>query len=287
MGIDSKKLKKTLEKNHIMILEYFCIDGDCAMLKCFLAKTCEYILIYIPSALRFELKTTDVKNAYDLQDLDETTDNDDYSKSGKMPDMDTIDEEKSVNSYKDMISKYQKSITLDGNDEPVPRKLKRQIDRLKQPFKRLKYELSIQTDKYLSVAFDDDITMFKIKDYPHENIRYIMYLVNINDFIEKIEDIDYQIDIIKKQFYDIIKKVSLSNLESISDQISDYKNVIQKIKSKKEEYEKSIADYIDMYKGCISKEKEVINLFKEKLEKEIGTKKSTIEMEYNKKIRNL
>jgi hypothetical protein len=287
MGIDSKKLKKTLEKHHIILVEYFCIDSECAMIKCFLSKTCEYILIYIPSALRFEMNFSEYKNAFQLEELDENTDNDDYSKSGKMPDMDTIDEEKSVNSYKELVSKYQRSITLDPNDEPISRKLKRQIDRLKQPFKRLKYELSIQNGKFLAVVFDEDITMFSVKQYNSELDRCIMYLMSVNDFIDRIEYVDEQISIIKNQFYDIIKKVSLSNLDTISDQISDYKNIVKKISDKKEKYENSIKDYLELYDMMIKKEKELYTLYKDKLEKETGLKKSTTELEYNKKIKEI
>ena len=289
MGIDSKKLKKTLEKHHIIILEYFCIDGDCAMLKCFLAKSCEYLLIYISSSLRFEMNVKDFKNAYELQDVDENTENDDYSKSGKVPDMDTIDEEKSVNSYRELTKKYQKSITLDPNDEPIQRKLKRQIDRLKQPFKRLNYDLSIQNGKYLSVAFGDDISMFSIKSYNNSvnQQRYIMYLVNVNDFIETIEEIDEHISIIKKQFYDIIKKVSLSNLESIQEQVGDYKSMIHKITNKTNEYEKMIDEYLSLYKDALFKENELVKEYKNKIDKEQGVKKSSLEIEYEKVISEL
>ena len=289
MGIDSKKLKKTLEKNHIIIVEYFCMDGDCAMLKCFLSKTCEYILIYISSALRFEMKTSDYKNAFDLEDLDEKTDNDDYSKSGKMPDMDAIDEEKSISSYHEMTKKYQRSITLDPNDEPISRKLKRQIDRLKQPFKKLQYELAIQNGKFLSVVFDDEITMFSLKRYtPHtENQRCIMYLMNVNDFIERIEDIDDHVKMIKNQFYEIIKKVSLSNLESVSDQISDYKAIVKKISDKKKLYEESIKEYLDLYLAASKKENDTIRSYKEMSEKESGLKRSSLELDYDKKIKDI
>jgi hypothetical protein len=286
MGIDAKKLKKTLEKHNIYVIEYFCMDNDCAMLKCFLSKVCEYLLIYIPSALRFEMNVSDYKNAYELVDLDENTENDDYSKSDKVPDMDTIDEDKSVSTYQELTKKYQKSISLDGNDEPVQRKLKRQIDRLRLPFKRLKYELALQSGRTLSVAFDDSISMFRLKGYENDVNRNVLFLINVNDFIEEIELVDEHIHTIKNQFYDIIRKVSISNLESISDQISDYKSVMSKIIEKKESYIKLINEYKSLYQRAKANEKELIEEYKQKLQAaDSSVKKSMIEGMYDKKIK--
>ncbi len=286
MSIDSKKLKKTLEKHHIYVIEYFCMDNDCAMLKCFLSKICEYLLIYIPSALRFEMKVVDYKNAYELVDLDESTENDDYSKSDKVPDMDTIDEEKSVSTYHELTQKYQKAITLDANDEPIQRKLKRQIDRLRLPFKRLRYELALQNGRLLSVAFDDNISLFRLKGYTDDTSRTVLFLINVNDFIEEIELVDEHIQTIKTQFYDIIKKVSLSNLESISDQIGDYKNVVSKITSKKDTYIKMINDYKKLYQSAKDQESILIEDYKTKMNTaESSTKRSIIESSFEKRMK--
>jgi len=286
MSIDSKKLKKTLEKHHIIVVEYYCIEGDCAMLKCFLARICEYILIYIPSALRFQMSTSEYQNAYELRDVEENTENDDYAKSGKIPDMDTMDEEKSVNSYKELTKKYQRSITLEGNDEPVSRKLKRQLDRLRLPFSRLSYELALQHSKFIGVAFGDDINMFTIKGYKNKN-KCILYLMNVNEFIEKIEDIDEHVNIIKDQFYDIISKVSLSNLESISEQILDYKSIITKIASKKQTYSSSITEYREIYDKTKEKEDGIMDSYRQKMRSEQGIKKGTVELDLQRQLNEL
>jgi hypothetical protein len=286
MSIDSKKLRRTLEKHNMIVIEYYCIDGDCAMLKCFLSKIGEYLLIYIPSALRFRMSVSENKNAYELQDIEENTENDDYSKSGKVPDMDIIDEEKSVNNYKELTKKYQKSITMDGNDEPISRKLKRQIDRLRLPFSRLTYELALQNSKFLCVSFGDSITMFSIKGYSSKN-KTILFLINVNDFIDRIEDVDEQIGVIKEQFYDIIKKVSISNLESISDQISEYKHIMSRIETKKEDYKRSIVEYREIYEKTKEKEDDIIKVYKEKMARETGVKRDTLDNEYQRRINEL
>ena len=286
MSIDSKKLRRTLEKHNMIVLEYYCIDGDCAMLKCFLSKIGEYLLIYIPSALRFHMSVSENKNAYELQDIEENTENDDYSKSGKVPDMDIIDEEKSVNNYKELTKKYQKSITMDGNDEPISRKLKRQIDRLRLPFSRLTYELALQNSKFLCVSFGDSITMFSIKGYSSKN-KTILFLINVNDFIDRIEDVDEHIGVIKDQFYDIIKKVSISNLESISDQISEYKHIMSRIETKKEDYKRSISEYREIYEKTKEKEDDIIKVYKEKMARETGVKRDTLDNEYQRRINEL
>jgi len=281
MSIDSKKLRRALEKHNMIVVEYYCIDGDCAMLKCFLSKIGEYLLIYIPSALRFHMSVSENKNAYELQDIEENTENDDYSKSGKVPDMDIIDEEKSVNNYKELTKKYQRSITLDGNDEPISRKLKRQIDRLRLPFSRLTYELALQNSKFLCVSFGDSITGYYSKN------KTILFLINVNDFIDRIEDVDDQIGVIKEQFYEIIKKVSVSNLESISDQISEYKHIMSRIESKKEDYKRSITEYKEIYEKTKEKEDDLIKVYKEKMARETGIKRDTLDNEYQRRINDL
>ena len=277
-NINHRKLKNILEKADIIVMEYFLIEGECALLKCFLAKTFEFLLIYVPSKYRSAMSIG--TNSYGLETIEENTDADDYSKTGKNPDIDAIDGERSINIYTELTNKYQKNITIDGEEEPVQRKIKRQLSRLKIPFSRLSYDLAIQNGKSLCLSFGDDINLFNIKGYMDLGISF-MYVINLKDFIEKIEDISTQIEIIKKQFNGIIKKISISNLEGISDD----KKLQIKIISKIDSYQKYIDEYQELYIKSSIMESDIIKKFKSSLSKlEDPLKKHSLEEVFQKEF---
>jgi hypothetical protein len=283
MSIDWTKLKKLLEKNHITPFEYFYLDGECALIKCFLNKNAEFLFIYVSSKLRFTIDDSDSKNKiFNMEDFDETTDMDDYSKSSNVPDMSTIDE-KSVNTYKELTKKYQKNISLEGNDEPVSRKIKRQIERLRIPFARLSYDIALQTGKYICTSFGEDLSMFSIKNYQFPKLKMFMYLITIKELIEKVEEIQDEIGVIRPQFYDIINKVSVSNFEDISTEIADYTSFMKRIMIKKTEYMSSISDYQLLYENIIEKENILVREYKDRLNSSDSIKRSSIEAEAQRK----
>ena len=258
-SLDVKKFKKILQKFDIAILEYYAIDKKCALIKCFINTICEFLLIYIPSKIRFEI---DAQNLYDVVEIDEKNDNDDYSSSSKIPNMQNIDEEKSISKYQEMTKKYKTNISLDGSDEPIPRKLKRQIARLKIPFSNLDYDIAINNGKYIGVSFGDSVSIFHIKNY-NSNNKHIMYLINVNHLIKNIDDIEDNINNIKSQFYDIIRNVTVSNFNSLSDTSSNifnknYDVFISGLSSKKDDYKKSIQEYNILYKKIKEKEYGII-----------------------------
>jgi hypothetical protein len=287
-SIDKKKLKNILGKAHIIITDYYLMEGDCTMIKCFLAKTFEFLLIYIPSKFRFPLEVSSDKNVYELSPLEETTDCDDYSKTGKRPDIDAIDGEKSVNIYTELTRKYhQKNMTMDDDDEPIERKIKRQVSRLKIPFSNLRYDLAIQNGKILCVSFGDDINIFSIKGYSGKELN-MMYVVNLKDFIEKVEEISDQIIIIKKQFYKIIEKISISNMDGIthgSIQIFD-KKLNSKILEKVSLYQGYIDEYIELYDKAIEKEDEIVKKYKDLITRSVGDniQRHSLEMSAHKEL---
>ena len=275
MSIDLKKFKKILQKNEIMILEYYLMDNQCCMMKCFLNKTCDFLIVYVPTKRRFPV--SGMLNTYHMEEISENTENDDYSKSSKVPDMENIDEEKSVSTYQELTKKYKTAITLEGTEEPISRKLKRQINRVRIPFQRLSYDISLQQGIYLYVSFGDNIGMYSIKGYNQPNNRTVLYLVNLKDFIEKMEDITDEINIIKTQFYDILKKVSLSNLADISKEVDDYQNIVKRVVDKRTEYEKSFVGYKALFEKVKEKEEEIIENFQKVVANEQGVKRSTLE----------
>jgi hypothetical protein len=284
MSLDWKKVRRLLEKNHITPLEFFCMEQDeCALMKCFLNKNSEFMFIYVSSKHRFTIKKeTGNEKIYMIEEVDETTENDDYSKSEKIPDMDQIEEEKSVNSYKELTRKYQKNISLEGNDEPIPRKIKRQIDRLKIPFSRLSYDIAEQSGKWLALSFGGEISLFSIKNHDNPKVKTFFYLINLSDLIEKIEDIQDEIEIIREQFYDIINRVCMSNMGDIADEVDQYQIMMDAIVTKKKDYFRLIHEYQSIYRGIIEKETELNQTYKERIEKESGVKRSSLEFEYQR-----
>ena len=286
MSIDLKKLKKLLDTNHITPLEYFCIDNECALIKCFFNKNGEFLLIYIPSKYRFIIKSENSNDKiYHIEDIDETTENDDYSKTTVMPDMSSIEPDKTINSYKELSKKYEKNISLEGHDEPVTRKIKRQIERVKLPFSRLSYNIALQYNNCICVSFEDDISLFGIKAYNHPNqtkTRCFMFLVKLPELIEHVEKICNQVTIISQQFYNIIQKVSISNLDTVKADIDSYDTILNIVTKKHDQYLGSIKEYQQLYDTTRIKEEKVLNEFRNKINKEQGVAKATMESSFQK-----
>lgn len=282
MSIDAKKLKKILDTNHITPLEHFCLDNECAVIKCFFNRNGEFLTIYIPSKYRFAMKPSPSDKIYELEDMDDTTENDDYTKTDRIPDMASIDQDAS-NHYKELSQKYEKNISIEGNDEPVSRKIKRQIGRLKMPFSRLSYNIAVQNGKWLCMAFDDDLSFFSVKGYQaNHKVRNFSFLVVLTDFIEIIDKMSEQITTISDQFYNIIHKASISNFDMIRSEIDSYDTIIQTITSKHGQYMQSIQEYRKLYESMREKEETVINSFRDKINKEQGAGRASAEASLQK-----
>lgn len=282
MSIDFKKFKKLLDTNHITPLEYFCIDQDCAMIKCFFNPNGEFLLIYIPSKYRFSIKSENQNDKiYTIDELDETTDNDDYSKTSVLPDMSSIEPDKLNNSYKELSKKYEKNISLEGHDEPISRKIKRQIERVRLPFSRISYDIALQHNNHLCVSFDDEVSLYGIRAYPTKS-RCFMFLIRLPDLIENVEKICNHIQIISQQFYNIIQKVSFSNLETVKTDIDNYDGIVNMVSKKHDQYLNSIKEYQQLYDATKNKEDKVLNEFRNKISKEQGVARATLENSFQK-----
>lgn len=282
MSLDIKKFKKILNKFNISIIDYYIIDKKCAMIKAFIDSICEFLIIYIPSKIRFEI---DAQNIYEIVEIEDKTDNDDYSSSSKVPNMQKIDEEKSLSKYDEMTKKYKTNICLDGSDEPIPRKIKRQINRLKIPFSSLDYDIGIVHNKYMAISFGDSVSIYHIKNY-NGTSRNIMYFINVNSLIKKIDEVEDNVDSIKKQFYDIIQSISISNFNSINESklvLPSSMPSITSINLKKEDYKKSIQDYQNIYQKIKEKQDNIINEYN-KISQDDIIKTKAILLKYQKEL---
>lgn len=277
MSLDIKKLSKLFQENDIVICDYFCEDSKCMFIKCYMIKLSIFLLLYIPSKYRFTPPKD--SNVYDIQEIEENTENDDYSKTSKVPNIEKIDEEKSVSKYQELSKKYKTSIISEENDEPISRKIKRQIERLKLPFAGLSYDIAILNNKFIAVSFGDSISIYEMKK--SQNIRNIMYFANFKDIIDKIEDINDDLNNIKIQFHSIVKKISLSNLNDINllnDYNLNYSKLLFDINSYFDEFDKSINESLSIYSLTKEKEEELILEYKTKV------KESANRLTYETKI---
>lgn len=288
-SLDIKKFKKILQKYDITIVEYYISDGKCMFIKAFINDISEFLLVYIPSKLRFEI---DANNMFDITEIEEKSDLDDYSSSSKAPNMDKIDEEKSYSKYDELTKKYKSSsISLEGSDEPLTRRLKRQLSRLKIPFSSLKYDIAIQYSKYIGVSFGDTISIYIIKNYSNslKISKNIIYFINLNDLINDIDEVGEQVGNVKTQFYDIIRNVSYSNLQSIRESWlnKDYESIFNGIVSKKDEYKNSIEEYKNLYSTLKKKEDDLLKEYYKITKMDDAYKRTSVEGKIQKQMNEL
>lgn len=288
-SLDIRKFKKILQKYDITVIEYYTYDKKCMYIKCFMNIICEFLLIYIPTKFRFDIEAN---NMYDIIEIEETNELDDYSKNSKVPNMTKIDEEKSYSKYDELTKKYKSStISLEGSDEPLTRRIKRQLSRLKIPFSSLKYDIAIQYNKYFGVSFGDTLSIYSIKNYENQLkiSKQILYFVNLNDLIEEIDEVNTQVENIKDQFYNILKNISSSNLQIIRELWSnkDYENIFSNIALKKEEYKKSIEEFKSLYQAIKEKEEFLIKQYQKLMKTDDIYKKTSNEGKIQKQMNDL
>lgn len=276
MSLDIKKISKLFQENDIIICDYFCYDSKCMFIKCYMVKLSEFLLLYVPSKYRFnpskDINTNN--NIYEIDEIDEKTENDDYSKTSKIPEMDKIGEDKSVSKYQELSKKYKNVLISDENDEPIIRKIKRQIERLKLPFSSLLYNIAIIHNRYLAVSFEDSTSIYEIKK--NLNIRSIMYFANFRNIIDKIEEINEQIENIKIQFHQIVKKISISNLNELSSvsklssELQNYTKLEQEINNYFNEFYNSSKQFISIYIVTKEKEEDLIKEYQNKIKDSVN-----------------
>ena len=268
MSIDAKKLKKILTRNEILPIEYYRFRGEneCCMVKCLLTPISQFLLIYIPSRHRFTLDSSHSSYIYDLDDLEEDkNDDDDYTKTEEDAyKNESLSNEKETK-YQLLQKKYKFPITMDGTDEPIARKVKRQLNRIESPLKKTEYNLAIQQDEFLFVSFGESMGYYHIKGYriPNEFVRSMMYVTTITEIIEKIEAVQREIFQISEKFDPLLDKIIDSNISEISDQIENFSTTFAKIKEKKEDLVKQIKKSNSTYVELKESETQIMKEYRE------------------------
>jgi len=285
MSIDIGKLKSTLEQSHITIVDYYIVDEKCGMLKCFMYKINQFILIYIPTKMRTELQNK--KNMYELKLFEDVIDEEDYAKYDEYQ-INFLNQREN-DAYKNLSQKYNKNISTNGDgNEPIEKRMMRQIKRLNIPFTKLNYTIGIQNKKILTLHFGEEINTYYIRNLTSD-IRCYMYIVNVKDLIDNISEFSYELETINKQFYTMIYDIILSNFDEISNLTKESnKSIIDRFSKQSESYQKKSIASIQLIKALEVDEKTEIKKYKVLFQEETSTiKKNTLESQYQKILKTI
>ena len=240
--IDINKLKSILEKSGIIIIDYYTLDDKCAMLKTFIYNVNQFLLIYIPSKLRSDIKNK--KDIYELKSLDEVVDEEDYAKFDEYQ-INQVQQQTHKDSYKQLANKYNKQIVINGDGiEKYEKRITRQIKRINIPFSKLDYTLGIQNKKILALYFGDEVSLSDIietnlkelsKDYINiiekfkkQQLEYNKNLEIFNNFIKKINN--EEISEVKKYKELFLKETSTIRKNTLE---SEYQKIVNSYLQKK------------------------------------------------------
>jgi len=280
-SIDLSKLKASLEKSSILIVEYYLLEEKCAMLKAYVYSINQFLLIYIPTKLRTEI--TGKKNIYELKALEDVVDEEDYAKFDEYQ----INMIRQVGSdkdaYKNLSQKYNKQIVLNGDGvEQFEKRIMRQVKRLNIPFSKLEYTVGVQNKKIMALHFGEEINLFYVKNYT-KDVRCYMYIVNVKDLIENGAEMQHEIATINTQFFKIICDVIDTNLTEISSK--DYTAIIEKYKKQKADFARKTDTFSSFIKRLEDEEKAEVKKYKGLFANETsGIRKNTLETEYQNMI---
>jgi hypothetical protein len=282
--IDLSKLKASLEKSSILIVEYYLLEEKCAMLKAYVYSINQFLLIYIPTKLRTEI--TGKKNIYELKSLEDVVDEEDYAKFDEYQINMIRQGGSDKDAYKNLSQKYNKQIVLNGDGvEQFEKRIMRQIKRLNIPFSKLEYTIGVQNKKIMALHFGEEINLFYVKNYT-KDVRCYMYIVNVKDLIENGTEMQHEIGTINSQFFKIICDVIESNLTEISSiSNKDYTAIIAKYQKQKAEYAKKTEAFLTFIKRIDDEEKSEIKKYKGLFANETsGIRKNSLETEYQNMI---
>lgn len=276
-AIDVGKLERSLEKSGIIFIDYFLIDGKCGMIKAYAYNINQFLLLYISTKLRSEIKNR--PNIYELKELNEVTDEEDYAKFDEYQ-INIIRQKMDADVYKNSAQKYNKLISLNGDGiEQFEKRITRQVKRLNIPFQKVDYTVGIQNKKIIALQFGDDISLFHIKNYS-KDIRCYMYIINVKELIENNPEIQSEIGGIDKQFFKIISDIIESNCKDLK-----YDSSVEKLKKKEDEYSKKVKTFLEFIKKIDEEEKKEIKKYKGLFQTETSTiKKNSLENEYQRII---
>jgi hypothetical protein len=250
------------------------MDGSCFFIELFCLKTADIFLLYIPSKYDIQIKSD--SNVYKIKYIDmNSSDNitDEYAGQpdnfdienayGNMqvqlsPDKDKMEEH--------LESNYRHAISLNDISKDDTTDLKaayRQLKRLKYCVQNLKYKLAIIYKNYVcSIRRDDSIDCFTIKNYPREDCKQLMVVVDLETFYDKNEKLIEDIHVVRQSIYRVLERNQNMHgkvIEKIIENRKDIVTIPHLVEIKKNKYDTMMTQLEEMLTVMSEAEKKVMD----------------------------
>jgi len=229
-----------LEENNMYVTHQFVTENTISFIKIMIEKTGESILIYFPSKyniypdktypiselIPYELSEDDYLNLYKTDELDIKTNQEDTNEADNYDSFD-LNEGKKENKIRKNIIRYNN-----------------QLEKFKNCFGKLKYKITIYNNEvFCSINRHNEIDCYILKNevplvknyvdkkkeiiYPIEQEFYFM--IDLNNFYDKINDLPDDISEIYKNFYRILTSAHTKYTLSTEQKLKNYNQLISKI----------------------------------------------------------
>lgn len=253
MPLSLAKLEKLLVDKGFVVMNYFELDGSCFYIVLFAIKTADIFLMYIPSKYTFPI--TNETNSYKIKYIDiDNSDNvaDEYAVKQEDVNIEDIygntNIELSVekkNMEEELENNYKRPISLrdiSGNDTLTLKAINRQLRRFKYCVQNIKYKLAVLYKNYIcAIRRDDTIDFFSIKNYPRNDSKKLVIIIDLETFYEANENLLDDIQTVRESIYKLLEKNQETQVRIISKILEKKKDIItmpQELERKKNIYNK-------------------------------------------------
>ncbi len=294
MSLSLAKLENLLVSKGFVVINYFELDEACFYIELFAVKTADTFLMYIPSKYTFPI--TNGTNSFKIKYLDiDNADNvpDEYAVKQDDVDIEDIYGNTNIeltadkkNMEEELENNYKRPISLrdiSGNDTLTLKAIHRQLRRFKYCVQNLKYKLAVMYKNYIcAIRRDDTIDFFSVKNYPRNDSKKLMIIIDLETFYDSNENLVNDIQIVRESIYKLLEKNQGTQARMISKILENKKDVIvmpQELQRKKVRYNKMTRELFVMLNTMTDAE----NKITEQLEA-LNTKyqESSLENDINK-----
>ena len=253
MSLSLAKLENLLVSKGFVVINYFELDDACFYIELFAVKTADTFLMYIPSKYTFRI--TNGTNSFNIKYLDiDNADNvpDEYAVKQDDVDIEDIYGNTNIelsadkkNMEEELENNYKRPISLrdiSGNDTLTLKAIHRQLRRFKYCVQNLKYKLAVMYKNYIcAIRRDDTIDFFSVKNYPRNDSKKLMIIIDLETFYDSNENLVNDIQIVRESIYKLLEKNQGTQTRMISKILENKKDVIvmpQELQRKKVRYNK-------------------------------------------------
>lgn len=253
MSLSLAKLENLLVSKGFVVINYFELDEACFYIELFAVKTADTFLMYIPSKYTFRI--TNGTNSFKIKYLDiDNADNvpDEYAVKQDDVDIEDIYGNTNIelsadkkNMEEELENNYKRPISLrdiSGNDTLTLKAIHRQLRRFKYCVQNLKYKLAVIYKNYIcAIRRDDSIDFFSVKNYPRNDSKKLMIIIDLETFYDSNENLVNDIQIVRDSIYKLLEKNQGTQARMIAKILENKKDVIvmpQELQRKKVRYNK-------------------------------------------------